>query len=251
MTDPIQKQSDASNNRAVALLRGSFPTSNVFENTVERIRRSIKIGLFRPGQQIPTERELTELIGVSRTTVRSAIKVLVTAGFLEVRRGRGGGTFVSETPPIQNEEPEAHGQSSLQINQFFDRRIVIETGVVALAAERISPSRLATLRQLVGAMAEQVEDRNRFRETDVQFHIALAEATENDWLIQQSAEIQAILGDLIELIPPSEEALTNSNMQHARIVSFLAKGDPEGARNAMAEHAVGSARFLHGLLPAE
>ncbi len=251
MNKTVQSQPEEANRRAVALLRGSVPSSNVFETTVERLRRSIKLGLFRPGQQIPTERELTELIGVSRTTVRSAIKVLVTAGFLEVRRGRSGGTFVSETPPIQKDESSDYGHSAEEINQFFDRRLVVEAGIVALATQRISQTNLATLRQLVGAMAEQVGDRNRFRETDVQFHIALAEATENDWLIQQAAEIQAILGELIEMIPPSEEALTNSNMQHAKIVSFLAKTEPDNAREAMAEHVAGSVRFLHGLLPEE
>ena len=70
-----------------ALLRGAAPATNVFEATVERLGNSIKLGLLKPGQQLPPERELATLVGVSRVTVRSAIQVLVQGGFLVSRRG--------------------------------------------------------------------------------------------------------------------------------------------------------------------
>ena len=85
-----------------ALLRGSAPSANMFEETVERLGHSIKLGLIKPGQQLPPERELAELIGVSRVTVRSALQVLVQGGFLIAKRGRNGGTFVVDHPPVWN-----------------------------------------------------------------------------------------------------------------------------------------------------
>jgi DNA-binding transcriptional regulator YhcF (GntR family) len=74
----------------------------MFEETVERLGHSIKLGLIKPGQQLPPERELAELIGVSRVTVRSALQVLVQGGFLIAKRGRNGGTFVVDHPPVWN-----------------------------------------------------------------------------------------------------------------------------------------------------
>ena len=99
-----------------ALLRGSAPSANMFEETVERLGHSIKLGLIKPGQQLPPERELAELIGVSRVTVRSALQVLVQGGFLIAKRGRNGGTFVVDHPPVWNgtnsERPNSHVSAS-------------------------------------------------------------------------------------------------------------------------------------------
>ena len=230
-----------------ALLRGANPTSNVFEATVGR---SIKLGLLRPGQQLPPERELAELIGVSRVTVRSAIQVLTAGGFLIARRGRNGGTFVVERPPIWKASDEgAHGPGSATVSNFLDRRFVMETGVCELAAARITDAQIAGLRERVGRLGELVGDLVAFRKDDAQLHIAIAEATGNHDLVRQIAEIQAELGDLIGHLPPSEDALVHSNLQHARVVACIARHDPQGARYAMAEHLAGTAHFLAGLLP--
>jgi DNA-binding FadR family transcriptional regulator len=237
-----------------ALLRGAAPATNVFEATVERLGNSIKLGLLKPGQQLPPERELATLVGVSRVTVRSAIQVLVQGGFLVSRRGRGGGTFVVESPPEWSnhatETSPAKG-GSLDAGDFNDRRRVIESGVCEIAAERISEHQVAQLRERVGRLAELVDNREMFRSEDALLHIAIAEATGNQNLVRMVAELQAELSNLISHVPPSDAALAHSNLQHARIVGALASGDGAAARAAMLEHISGTKRFLGGLLPLE
>src|SRR3979490_3491972 len=81
-----------------ALLRPGRP-GNPFEDTVERLLQTIRLGVLAPGESLPPERELAAKLGVSRDTVREAIKPLSDAGYLVSRRGRYGGTFLAHEPP--------------------------------------------------------------------------------------------------------------------------------------------------------
>ncbi|MFD1883893.1 FadR/GntR family transcriptional regulator [Paracoccus pacificus] len=233
----------------MALLRGANLSSNVFEATVERIGKSIKLGLLKPGQQLPPERELAELMGVSRVTVRSAIQVLTAGGFLMARRGRNGGTFVVEKPPVWKGGGAGAGSGPVAVSGFLDRRFVLETGICELAAIRATDTQVGSLRERVGRLGELIGDLTAFRREDAQFHIAIAEATGNQDLVRHAAELQAELSDLIGQLPPSEDALIHSNLQHAKVVACIACHDGAGARQAMAEHLAGTGHFLSGLLP--
>jgi GntR family transcriptional regulator, transcriptional repressor for pyruvate dehydrogenase complex len=252
-----QKKSKAtivsnSTERDTVLLRGSAPSANIFETTVERLGQSIKLGLFKPGQQLPPERELACITGVSRVTVRSAIQVLTAGGFLRSQRGRNGGTFVVENPP----QWPGKSRDNMVIDAkaafaVLDHRLVIESGVAMLAASRIKKEQLSHLRELVGRLGELVENLGEFRSADAQLHIAIAEATGNERLVRQTAELEAELSGLIQMIPRSREALIHSNQQHAQLIGYLANGDGLKARDAMTEHLEGTRQLLAGLLPKE
>lgn len=236
--------------RATALLKGVVSSSNAFEATVERIGQSIKLGLYGPGDQLPTERQMAELMRVSRTTVRSAIKVLATGGFLVVKRGRGGGTFVADRLPRKREKKSASAaKPASEVADLLDRRFVLECGVAELAAERASKSQVAALRELMQEMSRHADNLEAYRRLDGHFHIALAQATGSPGLTSAMAEMQAGLSDLIALIPRSEEALKHSDEQHARIVTAVARHDGTAARREMKLHIEATARFLRGLLP--
>ena len=92
-------------------------TANAFEQTVERIGRAIKIGLLRPGERLPSERDLAEQLALSRSTVREALRVLAEAGYLEARRGRGGGMFVAAGAA------EARGRATRDVLRARRRRL--------------------------------------------------------------------------------------------------------------------------------
>jgi DNA-binding FadR family transcriptional regulator len=237
--------------QAQALLKGSPASGNVFEATVERIGQSIKLGLFAPGQQLPPERELAHVINVSRTTVRAAIQVLVDGGFLVVRRGRGGGTFVADRlPPLKRSRRGVlTALSADDVDDLLDRRRVLECGVAELAAERATKQHISVLRNLAHEMADISGDLDAYRRIDGQFHIALAQSAGGAGLVSDMAALQARVSDLIGLIPKSDEALRHSNAQHARLISAIEKGDSAGARREMKLHVDGTAKFLRGLLP--
>ena len=117
------------------------------ELAVDQIRRALDLGQFRPGEHLPSERDLSDMLDLSRTTVRAAVAVLEHEGRISVRRGRGGGFLV-----LEPEYDPAAARRDLRLNRValrdeFDYRVVVETGAARLAAERRRVSDLAPLIQ--------------------------------------------------------------------------------------------------------
>src|ERR1043166_3855362 len=98
-----------------------------FEETVERLGTAIRLGLLPPGSQLPPERELAGELRISRSTLRQALTTLVQSGHLVSLRGRKGGTFVSERPPLAESDGEPLDQSAWAV---LDYRVAIECGSV-------------------------------------------------------------------------------------------------------------------------
>lgn len=234
---------------AEALLRSPRSSGNAFEVTVERLGSAIKMGLFGRGEQLPTERELCELMGVSRTTVREAIRVLTVQGMVEVRRGRLGGTFVSSqlTSPSVKELRKQVQQRGTSLIEILDYRLVVETGIAELAAQRRS-AELDGLVELAERMHDAEDDFARYRTMDTQFHFVIAKATGVKRLSTVLAEIHAELSDFMAIVPHSREACIHSTEQHERIAKAVADGNATKARNEMREHVLATASFLKGLL---
>jgi len=226
-------------------------STNVFEGTVERLGQLLKLGLIEPGARLPTERDLAATMAVSRTTVRAAIRVLADAGFLTVRRGKGGGTFVVEPPPIRRIDPTTSVSKidSGAVDRFLDRRLVIEVGVAELAAHRSNPTHIESLLALTRELEASVDDLGRYRSLDAQFHIAIAETSGNPDLIRMVADIQFELDDLIGQLPASTRALRHANEQHSAMVDALTRSDPAQARTMTGEHVAATGHFIRGLLP--
>ena len=105
-----------------------------FEETVERLGTAIRLGLLSPGMRLPAERELADQLSISRSTLRQALTTLVQSGHLVALRGRSGGTFVAEEPPLAK-ETDAPPLSD-EARAVLDYRVVVETGATVLAAER-------------------------------------------------------------------------------------------------------------------
>src|SRR5688500_5585487 len=156
---------------AVAAVFDPVQAVTAFEETVERLGTAIRLGLLPPGAQLPPERDLAEQLGISRSTLRQALTAMIQSGHLVAVRGRGGGWFVADPlPPAESERVEL-----AEWRELLDYRIAVELGVVLLAAERAGPNDLAGLERHVAAMHD-VDDFGVFRQADVFFHLALAEA---------------------------------------------------------------------------
>jgi GntR family transcriptional regulator, transcriptional repressor for pyruvate dehydrogenase complex len=233
-----------------ALLRGPKPAQNAFEVTVERLGSAIRVGLLTSGEQLPAERELADIMGVSRTTVREAIRVLTVQGSLVVRRGRSGGTFVSSRPLPKSvrELHERARQRGTSLREILDYRLVVEAGIAEMAAERASPAQRRELLELAAQMRPAESDFPRYRSLDVQMHFLIAQASASPRLSAVLAEIHADLSDLMSLVPYSREACAHSTTQHLQIVRAIANGRAEAARRSMREHVLATNSFLRGLL---
>ena len=220
-------------------------TGNAFEETVERLLQAIRLGVVGAGERLPSERELAERLGVSRVTLREAIRALSDAGYVESRRGRYGGTFVHDTLPAP---PEPGGKvDTVALEDALSLRYVLETGAAEMAAARsLSP---ADRQHLTGTLAEAAgADLDHYRRKDSRLHLAIAEVTASGSLTTAMADARSRVNQLLDRIPLLPPNLEHSNAQHEAIVDAILAGDAPAARRAMAEHIEGTASLLRAFL---
>jgi GntR family transcriptional repressor for pyruvate dehydrogenase complex len=230
-----------------AALEGVFepvrpPTT--FEETVERLGTAIRLGLLAPASRLPSERSLAHQLGISRSTLRLALTTLVQSGHLVSSRGRSGGTFVAERPPLSERDGGRLGEEAWAVLEY---RVAIEVGATILAAERAEAAQLERLDDLVEKMAG-APDFERYRRADIRFHIGVAEAARSPRLVRGMTEVQGQMSDLIALIAHPEQVLTHSNAQHRRLVTLLRRGEGSRAVRLMREHIRGTEHILAGLI---
>jgi GntR family transcriptional regulator, transcriptional repressor for pyruvate dehydrogenase complex len=217
-----------------------------FEETVARLGTAIRLGLLQPGGRLPPERVLAERLRISRSTLRQALTTLVESGHLVSLRGRTGGTFVAERPPLgQDVAAEVLGDGARAV---LDYRVAVETGAALLASERAAGADLETLLRLTARMdaATEFED---YRRADVRFHIGVAEATRSARLVAAMTEVQGQMSDLIARIAHPREVLRSANEQHRRLVAAVRRGDSAAAVRVARQHTEGTEHILAGLLP--
>jgi GntR family transcriptional regulator, transcriptional repressor for pyruvate dehydrogenase complex len=217
-----------------------------FEETVERLGTAIRLGLLLPGSQLPPERDLADQLRISRSTLRQALNTLVQSGHLVSLRGRAGGTFVADEPPLgQDVSGEVLGEEARAV---LDYRVAIETGATVLAAERAKDRDLERLLKFTDRMEGPIPF-DAYRRADVRFHIGVAEASYSPRLVTAMTEVQGQMSDLIARIAHPEEVLTRANGQHRRLVGLLRRRDVGRSVRLMREHMEGTEHILAGLLP--
>jgi GntR family transcriptional repressor for pyruvate dehydrogenase complex len=231
---------------AVAAVFEPVQTPTTFEETVERLGTAIRLGLLPPGARLPPERGLADQLGIARSTLRQALTALTESGHLIAHRGRGGGTFVADAPPIA--EGTRVELSGGHWRELLDYRVAVEVGAVVLAAERIDDAGLARLRDLIEAMHDPGEFAT-YRRADVFFHLGLAEATGSPRLVSAMTELQGQMSELIAHIAHPISVLAQSNAQHAELVSLLERRDAWNAARLIREHVQGTEKILVGLMP--
>lgn len=218
---------------------------NAFEDTVGRLLETIRLGVLAPGESLPPERELAARLGVSRDTVREAIKSLSDAGYLVSRRGRYGGTFLADDLP----PPTADGErfTRADIDDTLRLREILEVGAARMAAGRTLTAieRETLWSRLTDVRSATLED---YRRLDSRLHLAIAEASGAPSLVPLVAENRMRLNELLDHIPLIERNIVHSDEQHDAIVMAILAGDVDGAAAAMTAHVWGSASLLHGFL---
>ena len=203
-----------------------------FDETLNRLESAIKLGLLPPGSRLPAERELCTQLGISRSTLRQALMTLTASGYLHATRGRGGGTFVVDSPPAVG-PPSKEDLAGWR--DVCDERIATELGVVALAASRATPESLVPVER-IAAELEKFPDPIRTCQLERQFHIAIAELTNSRRLILASTAIQASIFDVMSTVVPTDEQREFGNNSHRAIIAALANSDQQGAIHAMCAH---------------
>jgi DNA-binding FadR family transcriptional regulator len=233
----------------VAALFRPVRTRNAFEETVERLLQAIRLGVAAPGEKLPAERDLAARLGVSRVTLRDAIRAIADAGYVESRRGRYGGTFVVATLP-GNPRRTRDDAPAGELEDVLTLRGVLENGAAEAAAARtLTPAdRQHLSAALIDVAGVDTGDRAEYRRRDSRLHLAIAEVTASPSLTTAVADIRTRVNALLDAIPLLAANIEHSNEQHRTIVTAILSGDAPAARLAMAEHLDGTAALLRGFL---
>ncbi|WP_167006325.1 FCD domain-containing protein [Mumia sp. ZJ430] len=228
-----------------ALLR-PVRTGNAFEDTVSRLLQTVRLGVVAPGGSLPPERELALRLGVSRDTVREAIRSLADAGYLVSRRGRYGGTFVVDKLP-----PAAHhgtdGAEEIDLDDVLRLREILEVGAVRAAAGRTLS---AAEREGVWSRLQDVRGSSPadYRRLDSRLHLTLAELAGSPSLLPLVADARTKVNVFLDHLPLLPRNIAHSDEQHETIVIAVLTGDADRAAAAMEEHLAGSAALLRAFL---
>ena len=216
---------------------------NALEDTVARLVQTVRLGVVAPGESLPPERELAGLYGVSRDTVREAIRELADTGYLVRRRGRYGGTFVADPLP----QPAAVAVSAAELEDVLGLRRVLEAGAARAAAGRtLDPDARAELwgRHEEAALAGTDD----YRRLDTLLHLTIAELAAVPSLVALIAENRAQVNEWLDAFPLLPRNIEHSNAQHEAIVTAILAGRADAAEAAIVEHLAGSEALLRGFL---
>jgi len=224
---------------------------NAFEETVERLLTVIKLGMVAPGERFPAERELAAQLGISRLTLREAIRELHEAGYVCSRRGRLGGTFVTYTwpAPDSGELRRLAIRDGDKLTDALTFRLAVEAGAAEALAGLSGPAEDAAQASLLARLADvNAAGPQDYRRLDTLFHLSIAELTGFSLLAAACADARMRLNDFLNAIPVLQRNIDHTAGQHAAIVEAILAGDAQAARTAVAEHLQGTAALLRGFL---
>lgn len=229
---------------AIEVALGPARPEGAVEQIVRRIGEAIGAGILEPGAQLPPEAELAARLEVAPMTLRQALAVLRSAGFIETRRGRGGGSFVRA---VTLPRP-ASGPSAAALRDLTDWRAAVSGAAAELAAERAPASEREALRLAAAVVESVVDDAAAYRRADARLHVAIAEAAGSRRLVAAETQLQAELGEILALVPGPELARAMSQAGHAPIIEAISSGLPGDARAAAERHAESTHDWVVGLL---
>ncbi|PTM96091.1 FadR/GntR family transcriptional regulator [Mycoplana dimorpha] len=206
----------------------SLSKINLADNAVEAIRNEILGRRWAVGDRLPNEAGLSAMLGVSRGTVREAVRVLVAQGYLETRQGSG--TYVLSTADASRPLTIARGAG---LRDQFEARCALDKEAARLAALRRTPAVIARLRSLLAERGNyQGGDRATFVARDLAFHQAVIAASQNKVLVGMYDFFSTLIAETIEAT--LGEDLPEPDMEaHAAIVDAIETGDPEKAEAAV------------------
>jgi DNA-binding FadR family transcriptional regulator len=205
------------------------------EKIADSIKKLIIDNKLQPGSKLPNEMQLTEILNVSRSTIREAIKILVSRNILEIKRGKG--TFVCEKPGIVTDPLGVTFMNKKDLLLYlFETRLIIEPEIAALAASRATEKNIKVLEEAFMHLKKDILNGQDHTETDMNFHNIIAKSSQNP-IIQR---IIPIINDSIkEGYLETKDNLENEEriiIYHEKILNAIKENDAQAAKKYMKEH---------------
>lgn len=191
---------------------------------------------FLPGDQLPNEIELSAELDVSRTTLREAIRILVTNGILEIKRGKG--TFIKESFDINQTTTSLNRLAKARINakDLYEMRLIFEPEAAYYATLRATDNELHRILEYGQQIEEKIKSNQDRTEVEQKFHKAIAKATHNEFIEQLMPVIFQAIDKGVILSQKNKHVAEHTLTDHQLIMEFLKVRHPEGARSAMKIH---------------
>jgi len=238
MTDEGSQQagSDTANGGERPLSFPRLERTSVGLQAAEAIKALILAGDLQPGDALPSERDLAVMLGISRPSLREAIRVLSAMNVVEPRHG--GGTYVTSLDPRLLAQPVSF---LLQVDpaafsHLLEVRQVLEVGAARLAAPRISAETLVSLQHLADAAEQALPDPARYLELDYEIHTAIIEATGNPIYMSLYESIADLSLESRKRTARSPAVRRRAHEDHVAIIAALRRHDAAAAAQAMSAH---------------
>ena len=207
----------------------------IAHNIVQQLIDLIMNGSIGPGEKLPSEKQLMELFGVGRSSLREAIRALIALGLVEIRVPEG--TFVSdELGGFFTKQLALKSKISFDnISELVEARISIEVSIAELAAKKATSADYKRLDEILATM-RRAQDNEQFLQADLQFHTVLAEVAQNSFMLHVMNILRDITREWIYKVIQLDNSKESATFQHEKIVEAIHNNDVDGAGQAMMEH---------------
>ena len=209
---------------------------SVAEAVARRILDMVTTGALRPGEALPPERELAVSLGVSRPSVREAIRGLAILGVVRTRQGGGASISELDADAILGPIQFFLSLEESNVRNLYDARSLIESDVARRAAENMDAAALDRLDEILAAQAGTIDDPVAFRQSDLAFHEALWEGSGNAYLKRIGESLNVIGLEFRKKASETRGVLEQSLKDHHALVKAIRSRDPEAAARAAAQH---------------
>lgn len=189
---------------------------------------------FAPGDKLPNENDLSAELGVSRTTLREAIRILVAYGVLEIHRGTG--TFVTLAALEYKENLSGLSNVKVNVRDLYEMRLIFEPEAACFAAARGSEAEIRRILDYGAAIEKKIIEGQDRTGDEHAFHKAIAMAAHNEFMNQLLPILFQAISNGVSMSANSEKAVADTLNDHRLIMEFLEQRNAEGARSAMRIH---------------
>jgi DNA-binding FadR family transcriptional regulator len=210
------------------------------EFIVEQIRRAVLTGKLKTGNKLPTEKELMKSFGVSRATLREAMRSLEILGLVETRKGPSGGLFITEVDKKRVTDFFSNFLhfKNISVKELFDVRMMLETYIVENASRNIKKESLKRLAENIEENEKIIRDNNLFEtmKLEGEFHRIIADVIGNPILVFLRDFVGNVLINAREILSPGEDFSFKVLRSHKVIYNALVEGNSIKARKGMEKH---------------
>jgi GntR family transcriptional regulator, transcriptional repressor for pyruvate dehydrogenase complex len=214
-----------------------LPRATLSEQVAKRLAARITAGDWQPGEKLPSEAELCKAFSVGRSSLREALTSLAFIGLIRVRAG--GGSYVAERPSAYFTSSWLNSgllSDKKALGEFVEARMILETELAGLCAERVTQQEVSALERLLERMQASVHDANEFSKLDLSFHLAIGTSARNEILNNILMGVREQTKDLIAKSLLLDEGMQQALHQHIKVLEAFRHRNPAKAREAMRSH---------------